>query len=129
MQDAAERLLGKHNFSSFGRLNPEVPNHFCEIYELSITETEDSFRFMVRAARFLHNMVRRIVGTLVNIAHFDLPPNTIDRLLADECPRQNLVTTAPSEGLYLIGVKYPAELLDGRDTLKFDETRRGKHGL
>lgn len=129
MQDAAERLQGKHNFSSFGRLNPEVPNHFCEIYELSITETEDSFHFMVRADRFLHNMVRRIVGTLVNIAHFDLPPNTIDRLLADECPRQNLVTTAPAEGLYLIGVKYPAELLDGRDTLKFDETRRGKHGL
>jgi tRNA pseudouridine38-40 synthase len=124
MQEAATHLLGQHDFSSFGRLNPEVPNHICEIKELLITENEDAFIFLLRADRFLHNMVRRIVGTLANISHFDLGPDTIDQILADCCPRQTLVTTAPPEGLFLIGVKYPAELLDGRATCKFSDIRK-----
>jgi len=112
MQEAARLLLGTHNFSSFGRMNPAVPNHVCEIKEFSITETDDSFTFIVRADRFLHNMVRRMVGTLINISHFGLPADTIDKLFRDECPRQNLVFTAPAAGLYLVDVKYPADLLD-----------------
>ncbi len=112
MQAAAERLLGSHDFSSFGRANPEIPNRICELKSLDITETEDSFIFHITADRFLHNMVRRIVGTLANISHFALPPETIDAILNDACPRQNLVTTAPASGLYLIDVKYPAHLLD-----------------
>lgn len=126
MLEAAARLLGKHDFSSFGRLNPEVPNHVCDLKELSISEDEFNFTFHVRADRFLHNMVRRIVGTLANVSHFDLPATTIDKLLADQCPRQNLVTTAPAAGLYLVSVKYPTELLDGRPTYKFDDLRKRK---
>ena len=124
MQAAAVRLLGRHDFSSFGRLNPEVPNHICEINELSICEEEDAFVFTVKADRFLHHMVRRIVGTLAYISHFDLPADTIDKILADECPRQNLVCTAPAQGLFLIGVKYPPELLDGKATCKLSDIIR-----
>jgi tRNA pseudouridine38-40 synthase len=112
MQAAAVRLLGSHDFSSFGRANPEIPNRICEIKILNIKESEESFEFIITADRFLHNMVRRIVGTLANISHFSLPPETIDAILSDTCPRQNLVTTAPASGLYLIDVKYPASLLD-----------------
>lgn len=112
MQSAAKLLLGKHDFSSFGRANPEVPNRICEITKLEITETEDSYLFEVVADRFLHNMVRRIVGTLANVSHFSLPASVVQDILLDRCPRQNLVTTAPASGLYLIDVKYPAEFLD-----------------
>lgn len=119
MLEAASHLLGQHDFSSFGRLNPEVTNHICEIKELSVTEDEQDFVFVVRADRFLHNMVRRIVGTLCNISHFDLPPQEIDRLLEEANPRQNMVFTAPACGLYLIDVKYPRELLDGRVCYKY----------
>jgi len=117
MQAAAKHLLGTHDFSSFGRANPEVPNRICDVKLLEISETEDSFIFHIIADRFLHNMVRRIVGTLANISHFGLPPATIDAILSDACPRQNLVTTAPASGLYLIDVKYPASLLDETGTL------------
>lgn len=112
MQCAALRILGMHDFSSFGRANPEVPNRICYVKSLLITETEEHFEFLITADRFLHNMVRRIVGTLANISHFALPPETIDAILEDACPRQNLVTTAPASGLYLIDVKYPVSLLD-----------------
>ena len=124
MLDAAPRLLGKHDFSSFGRLNPEVPNHFCEIKELSIIEDDEAFTFSIRADRFLHNMVRRIVGTLTNISHFDLGADTIDRILGERCSRQTLVTTAPAQGLFLVDVKYPLELLDGKAHCKFSDIRK-----
>jgi tRNA pseudouridine38-40 synthase len=122
MQAAAERLLGSHDFSSFGRANPEIPNRICEIKILKITESEDSFQFIITADRFLHNMVRRIVGTLANISHFSLAPDIIDAILSDACPRQNLVTTAPASGLYLIDVKYPAHLLDETSTPEILDT-------
>nr|MDK2850478.1 tRNA pseudouridine38-40 synthase [Candidatus Cloacimonadota bacterium] len=124
MQEAAPRLLGKHDFSSFGKLNPEVPNHNCEVKELTIIEDDDAFVFTIRADRFLHNMVRRIVGTLANISHFDLGPDTIDKILGERCSRQTLVTTAPAQGLYLIEVKYPVELLDGKAHCKFSDIRK-----
>ncbi len=127
MQEAAQRFLGSHNFSSFGRMNPEVPNHICDLQECSISEDEGCFTFIVRADRFLHNMVRRMVGTLINISHFELPPDTIDKLFRDECPRQNLVFTAPAEGLYLIDVKYPADLLDWNTGLKNLDSNEVNH--
>lgn len=126
MAEAAKYLLGKHDFSSFGRLNPEVPNRICELKELSISEDEEDFVFTLRADRFLHNMVRRIVGTLCNISHFGLKPEVARELLQDKCPRQNLVTTAPAEGLYLVDVKYPKALLAERPTLKYNETKKRK---
>lgn len=112
MQTAALQLLGSHDFSSFGRANPEIPNRICDVLSLTITETAETYEFLITADRFLHNMVRRIVGTLANISHFNLPPQTIDAILSDACPRQNLVTTAPASGLYLMDVKYPVMLLD-----------------
>ena len=126
MLKAAPAFLGKHDFATFGRLNPEVTNHVCEIKELSITENDEDFIFIVRADRFLHNMVRRIVGTLANVSHFALGPDTITRLLEERCSRQRLVLTAPACGLYLIDVKYPIELLDGRITYKFDDLIKRK---
>lgn len=129
MQAAAPGFLGKRDFSSFGRYNPEVPNPICELKELTITEDDFAFRFRLKADRFLHNMVRRIVGTLVNISHFELPPNTVNQLLEDKNPRQRLVFTVPASGLYLVNVKYPAELLAGSVTYKYEDIKRGKHEL
>lgn len=120
MQTAAKLLMGSHDFSSFGRANPEIPNHVCDIQLLDITETEDSFIFHITADRFLHNMVRRIVGTLANIAHFSLETAIINAILQDACPRQNIVTTAPASGLYLIDVKYPGKYLDETYVSDFD---------
>lgn len=127
MQAAAPYFIGKRDFSSFGRYNPEVPNPICELKELSICEDDFAFRFRLRADRFLHNMVRRIVGTLINISHFGLPPDTVSHLLVDKNPRQRLVFTVPASGLYLVNVKYPEELLRDCKTYKYEQ--RGKHEL
>ncbi|HQC07817.1 MAG TPA: tRNA pseudouridine(38-40) synthase TruA [Candidatus Cloacimonas acidaminovorans] len=121
MLSAAQYLLGKHDFSTFGKSNPEVPNRICELKHISISETERYFIFDFTADRFLHNMVRRIVGTLANISHLHLPPETILEILENRCPRQNLVITAPASGLYLMDVKYPAKFLDESYNPNFEE--------
>lgn len=108
----AKVLLGSHDFSSLSRDNPLVPNHICAIQRLDVSEGKGIIRFDITADRFLHNMVRRIVGTLVNLDHAGLGPDALQKIMAEENPRQKLVTTAPPQGLYLTGVRYPNLRLD-----------------
>lgn len=110
--ELAEVLKGSHDFSSLSRDNPLVPNHICEVTRLDITQNGDLVRFDITADRFLHNMVRRIVGTLVNLAHHGLGPDELRRILEERNPRQKFVVTAPAQGLYLTNVRYPDLRLD-----------------
>jgi len=112
LSQLAEVLLGSHDFSSLSRDNPLVPNHICDIQRLEISEERGIIRFDLTADRFLHNMVRRIVGTLVNLDHGGLGPDVLQAILDEANPRQKLVTTAPAQGLYLTGVRYPNLQLD-----------------
>ncbi len=106
MQAAAEYFLGIHDFSSFSRANPNIPNRICNLKELSLKEYDDHYAFELRADRFLHNMVRRIVGSLISISHKNLSPDYVQKWFDDASPRQNLVFTAPASGLYLLKVLY-----------------------
>ncbi len=105
-------LMGSHDFSSLSRDNPLVPNHICEITCLDISEDKGIIRFDITADRFLHNMMRRIVGTLVNLDHLDLEAVALQAIIEEKNPRQKLVTTAPAQGLYIAGVRYPDLRLD-----------------
>lgn len=107
-----EVLLGSHDFSSLSRDNPLVPNHICNITRLDVSETQGIIRFDISADRFLHHMVRRIVGTLVNLEHMGLDGSVLEAIMAEKTPRQRLVTTAPASGLYITGVRYPNLKLD-----------------
>jgi len=107
MQELATVLLGSHDFSSFAVANPEIPNRICDLKELSITETESHYVFCLRADRFLHNMVRRIVGSLANLCTKSLDKDTLSRILTEADPKQTMVVPAPAAGLYLTNVLYP----------------------
>ena len=63
---------------------------------------------MSTANAFLHHMVRNIAGLLISIGHGESPPERVAAVLATRDRRQN-AATAPPEGLYLAGVRYPAE--------------------
>jgi hypothetical protein len=60
----------------------------------------------ISANRFLHNMVRRIVGTLANICITDSEPEIVKYLIRQESPNHKLITTAPPQGLFLKDVIY-----------------------
>ncbi|MCD4795760.1 MAG: tRNA pseudouridine(38-40) synthase TruA [Candidatus Cloacimonetes bacterium] len=102
-------FIGLHDFTSFAKYNPDIKNQDCEIYEFSCEEREDDHLFTITANRFLHNMVRRIIGTIVEISHSDADPEIIQELILNRNPSQKLVTTAPPQGLYLAEVLYKPE--------------------
>jgi tRNA pseudouridine38-40 synthase len=112
MAKLAEVLMGSHDFTSLSRDNPAVPKHICEITELAFSEKQGIIRIDITADRFLHNMVRRIVGTLVNLARNDLGQEVLQRILEEKHPRQKYVMPAPAQGLYLVGVSYHEISLD-----------------
>ena len=100
-------FLGRHDFTSFTKFNPDLNNYYCNILNFKFEETTKDYRFVIQSNRFLHNMVRRIVGTIINISNTETNPNIIEELIAAKTPKNKLITTAPPNGLYLIGVEYP----------------------
>jgi tRNA pseudouridine38-40 synthase len=107
LQKAAPYFLGEHDFSSFSKLNPAVPDHVCTVYQSDFVIHENHYKYTIRANRFLHNMVRRIVGALINVSHLELEPTIILEWLEQKQPRQTIIFPAPPQGLYLADVLYP----------------------
>ncbi len=100
-------FIGRHDFTSFAKFNPDLKNYFCNVLKFTFEETDEDYRFIIQANRFLHHMVRRIVGTIINISSTDTEPIIINELISAGTPGNKLITTAPPCGLYLIDVKYP----------------------
>ena len=109
MQSCAKQFIGKHDFTSFSKFNPDIKSTVCTISSFEITQKESDIIFKIAADRFLHNMVRRIIGTIINISDAKEPPQIITKLIEAKSTANKLITTAPPEGLYLENVKYPAE--------------------
>lgn len=104
-------FLGEHDFTNFSRQNPDIPNHRCCIAEFRLAEHDSDVVLTIKADRFLHNMVRRVVGTLVNLSHIKGEKKIIESLLSGIDQYRKHVLTAPANGLFLWDVEYPSEKL------------------
>ena len=105
MQKALNYLLGEHDFSSFkssGTLNPST---VCTIYEAHVSKIEDKVIIDIVGNRFLYNMVRTIVGTLLEIEGHNLQPEHMKYVL-DAKDRRNAGMTVSPHGLTLVKVTY-----------------------
>lgn len=110
MSEAAELFIGEHDFISFCRKNPDQQNSLCTVYASELEEVDSSIIYRIRANRFLHNMVRRIVGTLVQVGLHKRSVESVQELLS-EPGKHRCGTTAPANGLILERVFYPEEVL------------------
>jgi tRNA pseudouridine38-40 synthase len=109
MQAAAGTLLGEHSFLAFAKAGQEERGDRCEVHVARWAEWPGlGLQFEISANRFLHHMVRYLVGTLVEIGRGRRPESDMRRLLEPETP---LLTSppAPPEGLFLHAVTYPPE--------------------
>lgn len=107
---AAAVIRGEHEFEAFSVRGQEKPHHRCRLDRAEWHERAGRGAvFHVEADRFLHHMVRMLVGTMVEIALHRRPPDDMHRLLAS---RDNQATSAPAppEGLYFVRATYPASL-------------------
>ena len=107
MNRAAEALCGTHNFSAFCRTQSETQNRVCTVEEARwIAEPRPGdWCFRIVADRFLHGMVRAIVGTLLQVGHGKRPAGDLPRVLQSQ-DRREAGPAAPAHGLVLEYVGY-----------------------
>lgn len=106
MNEAAAFLMAYTDFSSFSKSNTQVLTNNCKVSKAIWSEIEGGLKFEISADRFLRNMVRAIVGTLVLIGKGLNPPESIHEVIQSK-DRSNAGSSVPSCGLYLTEVKYP----------------------
>jgi tRNA pseudouridine38-40 synthase len=106
MQDAAQALIGHHDFSSFRASECQANSPNKTLDSINVTRQGDVIAVDVVAQSFLHHMVRNIVGVLIAIGDGNRPVEWAAEVLAYADRRQGGVT-APPDGLYLTDVRYP----------------------
>lgn len=107
MNEAARRLYGYTDFTSFSKLHTDVKTNNCRILHAGWTQTgTDEWVFTIRADRFLRNMVRAIVGTLLEVGRGKLSPEGFCRII-EEKDRCKAGTSVPAQALFLTEITYP----------------------
>ena len=105
MKLAAAKFIGKHDFSAFMAQGSKITDCERTVFASEITVDGDMLTFRVEADGFLYNMVRIMVGTLVDVGTGRFSPDDVTAIIEGK-DRSKAGTTAPAEGLYLNRVKY-----------------------
>ena len=105
MRQAAEYLVGEHDFKSFCATAAVVETTVRRIYALDVERVGDVIVIRVTGNGFLYNMVRIIAGTLILIGAGKKEPESIQAMLS-ACDRSAAGPTAPAHGLTMIGIEY-----------------------
>ena len=109
MQEAAMRLLNHKDFASFARSNTNVKTNDCEIYQAFWKQQNHLLKFEIQADRFLRNMVRAIVGTLVDAGLGKITADDFETIILGK-DRRKAGYSAPACGLHLTGIEYPQHI-------------------
>ncbi len=110
MNEAAALLLRYNDFTSFSKLHTDVKTNNCRIREAYWLETAPGeYVFTITADRFLRNMVRAIVGTLLRVGRGQMSVEDFVSVI-EARDRGSAGSSAPGHGLFLEGVEYPPEL-------------------
>lgn len=106
MQKAANTLFNYDDFTSFSKVGSDNKTSICKITTAKWESKENLLIFEITADRFLRNMVRAIVGTLVEVGRGKITLEKFEEIIAAK-NRSLAGTSAPAEGLYLTDIKYP----------------------
>ena len=105
MNEACKILFEFEDFTSFAKLHTDNKTNNCKIYKAFWEQNGTELKFTISADRFLRNMVRSIVGTMVEIGNGKLQPEDLRKIIAEK-NRNSAGTSAPPQGLFLVDVGY-----------------------
>lgn len=109
MNRAAEELLAVDDFTSFAKLHTDNKTNICHVSEAQwhqMPSVDGGYVFVITADRFLRNMVRAVVGTLVDVGRGKLTIDDFRRIIADR-NRCSAGTSMPGHALFLWDITYP----------------------
>lgn len=109
MNRGAEVIKNNLNFTSFAKLPKETKTNICHVEYAKWEEQDDLLVFTITADRFLRNMVRAIVGTLIELGRGKINLEDIDKIILSR-DRGAAGYSVPANGLFLVSVNYPEEI-------------------
>ena len=119
MQDAANRLLGEHDFSSFRAAQCQALSPVKHMQRIAVARHGAYWRFEFQANAFLHHMIRNIMGCLVQVGQGLRPSQWMDEVLAAKS-RDAAAPTFAADGLYFAGPVYASDWGLPTQTAAFD---------
>jgi pseudouridylate synthase I len=109
MNEACKVLFDYTDFTSFSKLHTDVKTNNCRIMHARWTQEKEMWRFTIQADRFLRNMVRAIVGTLLEVGRGKMTINEF-RNVIEAKDRNKAGTSVPGQALFLAEVSYPEQV-------------------
>jgi tRNA pseudouridine38-40 synthase len=109
MNKACKLLVNYSDFTSFSRLHSGTKTNICKIYFATWEENDNHLFFTIKADRFLRNMVRAIVGTMVEIGFGKISLPDFEKIILAK-DRGRAGKSAPANGLFLADIEYPQEI-------------------
>ena len=111
MQQAADLLLKYRDFQCFSRSNTDVKTYLCDLMRSEFEIQEHHVVYHIKANRFLRNMVRAVVGTLLEVGYGKINLDQFKEIIESK-NRSNAGASAPAHGLYLSKVHYNENTLN-----------------
>ena len=105
MNLACKHLLGKQDFTSFSKVNTQTFTNNCNVMLANWEQTEGELIFTIKADRFLRNMVRAIVGTLLAVGEGKIKPEQVKEIIAKK-DRGEAGASVPAHALFLNNIEY-----------------------
>ena len=109
MNEACDILLQYSDFQSFSKVNTDVKTYTCKLMKAHWTVEKSELVFEIQADRFLRNMVRAIVGTLINIGLGKVELDHLHTIIKSKS-RSEAGFSVPAHGLYLSKIDYPEHI-------------------
>jgi tRNA pseudouridine38-40 synthase len=106
MNLACQHLLGKQDFTSFSKVNTQTFTNNCNVMIARWEEIENELIFSIKADRFLRNMVRAIVGTLLDVGMNKITVDDVKEIIVKK-DRSQAGASVPAHALFLTKVEYP----------------------
>jgi tRNA pseudouridine38-40 synthase len=109
MNRGAARLKKNLDFTSFAKLPKETMTNVCHVKMAKWEEKDQLLVFTITADRFLRNMVRAVVGTLIELGRGKITMDDLDRIISSQ-DRRAAGYSVPANGLFLVSIDYPEEI-------------------
>ncbi len=111
MNSACKYLLGKQDFTSFSKVHTQTYTNDCEVILAVCQQKENQLIFTIKADRFLRNMVRAIVGTILEVGEGKIKAEKIKEIIAKK-DRSKAGVSVSAHALFLTKIEYPEKIMN-----------------